>query len=159
MSISQNNIITLRDFPRFERRERRFFSPLKVTQLLIVPVVWTTLPLWFRSQTTSAPLPSLSTLKDTKLKMTTTSNMRLLMLSASMAKCNLLVSKTFRLVSSCMPQRMYFLTWHLLPDSYEHLNSQSNCSWWTWRRPQMPWSLWHWGKRPTCCWLMESDMG
>ena len=39
MSISQNNIVTLREFPRYERRERRFFHPLKVTQLLIVPVV------------------------------------------------------------------------------------------------------------------------
>ena len=30
MSISQNNIITLREFPRFERRERRFFSLSKL---------------------------------------------------------------------------------------------------------------------------------
>ena len=29
MSISQNNIITLREFPRFERRERDFFFTLK----------------------------------------------------------------------------------------------------------------------------------
>ena len=157
MSISQNNIITLRELSRYERRERDFFHPLKVTQLLIVPVVWETLPPW--SQTTSAPLPSLSSSKDTKLKTTTTISMRLLMLSASTAKCNPLVSKTFRLVSSCMPRRMCSLTWHLLLDSYEHLNPQSDWSRWTRRRPQMPWSLWHQRERPTCCWLMESDMG
>ena len=45
MSISQNNIITLRELSRYERRERDFFLPLKVTQLLIVPVVQATLSL------------------------------------------------------------------------------------------------------------------